>query len=664
MTRFANRFRAIPLGLALASLAVSCAQYGDCPEGRLRDDVMMVCYIPCPDGQVDDERHETCTPASEAGMDGGASSRTDGITTGDAGDDTQRPSMDAGSAPTPPASAETADGGGAAARPPMTPPPTTPAGAMSCAASPTPDGCCPKDGNALTDPDCAPRCGNGIREGKELCDGTDCVSTCDTSNACLVSHLTGSAATCDAACAEAAEITQCKSGDGCCARGCTHAQDSDCSKSCGDGIVDAPELCEPSSKDKPCPSSCDDGNACTTDLKTGTPEQCNVACSHVAITAAKGGDGCCPPSTNANNDSDCKAICGNDVLEGSELCDGNCPTSCDDGMPCTKDSSSGSAESCNLACSHTPITTAKGGDGCCPTGANANNDSDCSAMCGNGVREGSELCDGSDCPTATSCADNEPCTADTVTGEASRCNATCKHTPITSPRASDGCCPQGANANSDNDCKAACGNGIREGSETCDGSDCPTENSCADNDPCTADTITGEASRCSARCEHSKAPAGTPCGNGRMCTSSGSCEAPPAECGNGMVEPGENCDDGRETWTCFGNCTKNYAYLPCTSDTDCSGKATLCKDGVCSALCTLGAAPQELLRVCPVAPSVLMGSGGSVRCLKYYDPNGDTYGVCRPACSSDSQCPPGTHCDGAAPPTVAGQCIVKYDSPP
>jgi hypothetical protein len=32
----------------------------------------------------------------------------------------------------------------------------------------------------------------------------------------------------------------------------------------------------------------------------------------------------------------------------------------------------------------------------------------------------------------------------------------------------DGCCPKGCNANNDNDCKAACGNGVVEPGETCD----------------------------------------------------------------------------------------------------------------------------------------------------------------------------------------------------
>lgn len=46
------------------------------------------------------------------------------------------------------------------------------------------------------------------------------------------------------------------------------------------------------------------------------------------------------------------------------------------------------------SCSHTPITACIDGDGCCPMGCTALNDNDCGAVCGNGVIEGAEECDG------------------------------------------------------------------------------------------------------------------------------------------------------------------------------------------------------------------------------------------------------------------------------
>jgi cysteine-rich repeat protein len=53
----------------------------------------------------------------------------------------------------------------------------------------------------------------------------------------------------------------------------------------------------------------------------------------------------------------------------------------------------GSAAACNVQCTNTPITSCTGGDGCCPAGCHANNDTDCSPVCGNGITEPGETCD-------------------------------------------------------------------------------------------------------------------------------------------------------------------------------------------------------------------------------------------------------------------------------
>ena len=59
-------------------------------------------------------------------------------------------------------------------------------------------------------------------------------------------------------------------------------------------------------------------------------------------------------------------------------------------------------------------------DMCCPSGANGNSDPDCSSMCGNGIVEPGERCDGR-CPK--DCNDNNACTVDALEGSASACNA-------------------------------------------------------------------------------------------------------------------------------------------------------------------------------------------------------------------------------------------------
>ncbi|MDI7268613.1 MAG: CAP domain-containing protein, partial [Myxococcota bacterium] len=108
-------------------------------------------------------------------------------------------------------------------------------------------------------------------------------------------------------------VTACAGGDGCCPAGCTPAGDSDCSATCGNGILEPGETCDP---ERTCPRNCNDGNACTTDVMTGSRADCNVVCTHAPITACAGGDGCCPAGCTNAADADCPAgppVCTDDT---------------------------------------------------------------------------------------------------------------------------------------------------------------------------------------------------------------------------------------------------------------------------------------------------------------------------------------------------------------
>ena len=159
---------------------------------------------------------------------------------------------------------------------------------------------------------------------------------------------------------------------------------------CGNAFVDRGESCDlaiPAGRTGACATTatCPDTNACTADtvLNEGT---CRALCTHPIITAAANGDGCCPAAGNASNDNDCRAVCGNGVLEPGEQCDttiaagrpGACPTAatCNDMVACTADAVL-SAGTCAAACTHSAITAAASGDGCCPPGATATTDGDC-----------------------------------------------------------------------------------------------------------------------------------------------------------------------------------------------------------------------------------------------------------------------------------------------
>lgn len=288
---------------------------------------------------------------------------------------------------------------------------------------------------------------------------------------------------------------------------------------------------------------------------------------------------------------------------GSETCDPMsnvpCAGSCDDGDPCTTDSMVGDPSACSVVCMHTPIKSARGGDGCCPFGANIGNDSDCQPKCGDGVVSDGETCDGK-CPT--SCPDKDACTKGGLSGVAMDCSAVCGYTTITATVPGDGCCPSGANATTDGDCKPACGNGIKESGELCDG-DCPT--SCDDGNPQTDDAISG--SGCNVLCVH---------------------KTRPSVCGNGMVEPGEECDTGAATWECVG-CKTSKKYAKCTNNLDCEqfeGGTSSCEPGgYCSKACN------DTHLDCPQVPGM-----PEIGCS-----NATT---CRVMCMPGTLCPGSTTC--------------------
>jgi hypothetical protein len=84
-----------------------------------------------------------------------------------------------------------------------------------------------------------------------------------------------------------------------------------------------------------------------------------VKCVYTPITTCSNpaGDTCCPAQCNASSDIDCAPHCGNGLRETGELCDGDCPSNCDDGDPATIDTLTGSAKTCDVACSHDTLMT-------------------------------------------------------------------------------------------------------------------------------------------------------------------------------------------------------------------------------------------------------------------------------------------------------------------
>jgi cysteine-rich repeat protein len=280
-------------------------------------------------------------------------------------------------------------------------------------------------------------------------------------------------------------------------------------------------------------------------------EGCDTRCDPVPITAFNTGDECCPEGADATEDGDCTAVCDNGAIEEGETCDpiSSCVQTCSSSNACLSAVLSGAADDCTSECELVPVTACDDGDDCCPSGCTETSDDDCSADCGDGVidRAAGETCEaGSATPCPANCNDNDPCTRDLRTGSAANCNVVCTHTAIVLPQDGDNCCPEdvGANANNDDDCDPECGNGVREGSELCDGN-CPA--ACSDGMACTADQLVGSAGSCNARCSYPEITApmhGDGCcpeGVGANANNDDNC---PSVCGNNAIEPGELCDDG------------------------------------------------------------------------------------------------------------------------
>jgi cysteine-rich repeat protein len=181
------------------------------------------------------------------------------------------------------------------------------------------DGCCPNGADANSDRDCPPVCGNNVIEAGETCDPQTSCPMCTVADKCLVVSTTGSADGCNISCSITAS-SACMPGDGCCPEGCTTSNDSDCSTTCGNATVETNETCD-GNGDRACPTDCNDNEACTDDYQSGSPSHCNVVCTHLPVTAAKSGDGCCPMGASANSDTDCVAQCGNNNVEPGEDCD-------------------------------------------------------------------------------------------------------------------------------------------------------------------------------------------------------------------------------------------------------------------------------------------------------------------------------------------------------
>ncbi|HKO92416.1 MAG TPA: DUF4215 domain-containing protein [Polyangiaceae bacterium] len=222
--------------------------------------------------------------------------------------------------------------------------------------------------------------------------------------------------------------------------------------SCGDGIPESPEQCEPSVTPG-CLGSCQLPSVCGDGIEApgecaSCPQDCSGSSPVCGDRLVSFPEQCEPPGVGACR-ADCSwgsSVCGNGRKEGSETCDPPNGSTC-------------SADCRAMACGDRRVDAP---EQCDPPGT-ALCSSHCRLLadqpndCGNGVLEGAEQCDPPNPGTwcSRSCQRRNPLLA-------------CGDGAI-DPDVGEQCDPPGPANNCSADCKlAVCGNGRVEGAEECD----------------------------------------------------------------------------------------------------------------------------------------------------------------------------------------------------
>jgi hypothetical protein len=423
---------------------------------------------------------------------------------------------------------------------------------------------------------------------------------------------------------------------------------------CGNGKLEGDETCDPPSS---CPKSCP-AVGCTRRKLEGSAAACNARCVDDGMqTACASGDGCCPTACTAANDKECSCTCGNGMVEAAcgETCDplSNCPTACP-AMGCQQRHLVNGG-TCQAQCVNDELQTAcVSGDGCCPPGCSATSDNDCMPRCGNGVREGDEKCDGSDCPTSCPAMG---CQRRKLQGSAAQCTAECVNdTAITTCMTGDTCCPSGCSTANDGDCTCRCGNGVTEiaCNEKCDGSDCPT--SCPAMG-CQLRDLKGSATACTAECVN--AGMRTTCSSTKdgccpsACNATNDPDCMPM-CGNSVVEAGETCDPPSACSTQSDACVNDDDHIrtrtgsTSTCTFKCTTTARACSP-VSDGFCPTGCAPCSDPDCSPGFACVLAAPAGWTGPVELFDgdPNGLVPGCGGAFATQAYQGTRGLSCDAA-----------------
>ena len=450
------------------------------------------------------------------------------------------------------------------------------------------DGRCSNGETGTSCPADCSGCGNGIVEGTEQCDK----GSANTDTPCATPSYSNPPMTCST-CTTSCQINTVVGpycGDGMCSDGETQTScPADC-LGCGNGSIDPGEQCDdgPNNTNTPCPTPAygNPPNTCST---------CTKSCTIATVLGPYCGDGTCETGeTKTSCPADCMG-CGNGIVEGTEQCDAGAANT---STPCATPAYANPPNTCSTCTPSCTIDTVVGpycGDGTCETGETKTScPADC-AGCGNGVLDPGEQCDAGAANTSTPCATppyaNPPRTCTT-------CSTSCTLDTVVGPYCGDGACNTGETLSScPADC-SGCGNGVLDSDEQCDDGAGNT------NTPCTTPAYHNPPSTCST-CTKSctiDTVVGPYCGDGTCDTADGetktSCPADCSGCGNGIVDSGEQCDNGSAN-TDTPCATPAYSNPPTTCST-CTTSCTLdtvvgpyCGDGTCNGPETATSCPSD-----------------------------------------------------------------------